>query len=177
MTWNYESIRNTILVRWKRHGFDRLLEEEKDYLRVWWLEAEASNGTLHQYFYNSTGDDALETVAALKRLNAPQAASILTDAIAIFVGDYPKDRIVRQNALNQIDSSYEQFSYLTDRLFTESEDVTSLAIDRVGEKYEISGIKEDESTQSTTIRIVALGLLVLIILSLIVGISAIIFSK
>ena len=70
MDLDYESIRDTIETRWRRHGYDALLPEERDYLLVWWLEAEASNGSLHQYFDNSTGDAALDTLNALRRINA-----------------------------------------------------------------------------------------------------------
>ncbi|WP_370682442.1 hypothetical protein [Comamonas sp. GB3 AK4-5] len=41
--------------RWDQ-GFEWLLQEEKEAIALWWLEAETMNGTLNQFFWNSAGD-------------------------------------------------------------------------------------------------------------------------
>ena len=163
MAFDYDTIRDMIETRWKRYGYDALLPEERDYVLVWWLQAEASNGSLHQYFYNSTGDAAFETLDALHRINAPNAASVLSDSIAtVSDGDYPTDRLKRQAALNAMPDSYHTFGTLTDRLFEESEDVTSLAIDRVGDAYTRENITAAEPSASKPMRAIAAAVLLVV---------------
>jgi hypothetical protein len=163
MTLDYDTIRGMIETRWKRHGYENLLPEERDYILVWWLQAEASNGSLHQYFDNSTGDRALDTLDALSRINAPNAAAVFSASIGtISAGDYPRDRLKRQAVLASISNCYDVFGALTDRLFEESEDVTSLAIERVGDAYAREGITEDEATATNSMRLIAAVILLLI---------------
>lgn len=50
------------------------------------LEREVNNGGFHQFFFNSSGDNADETVAALESVGAHNAAELLRQAIAKFPG-------------------------------------------------------------------------------------------
>ena len=177
MPFDYDAIRDTIETRWRRYGYDALLPEERDYLLVWWLQAEASNGSLHQYFDNSTGDAALDTLNALRRRNAPSAASVLSDSIEIVSdGDYPTDRLKRQAAINALESPYDKFAALTDRLFEQSEDVTSLAIDRVGVAYARESINVAEPSASKPMRAIATALLLALGVLAIIAIVVLLFS-
>ncbi|MFO1066098.1 MAG: DUF4375 domain-containing protein [Pirellulales bacterium] len=171
MTLNADEIRDRLEDRWKRFGYDALLPEERDFILVWWLEAEASNGTLHQYFSNSTGDSAIDALAALDRMGAQNAANILRGAMQLFgEGPYPTDQTQRNKTLTSL--SIDAFTTLTDRLFAESEDVQTLAIDRVGDAYVDNEIHEESTSNSKLLRWVATILLCLAVLAVIGAVVA-----
>jgi hypothetical protein len=129
------------------------------------LQAECSNGTLHQYFYNSAGDTAKETLAALKRLGAVSAYEVFAKAIAVFgESGYTSDRNARQQRLDSIPDQHRVFGQLTDELFEKSEDVVSLAIDRVGDAYNEQQIKPNAYERKSSLRIASLVLLVVLIM-------------
>ena len=161
VTLDANEIRDRLEDRWERMGYDALLPEERDFILVWWLEAEASNGTLHQYFTNSTGDSAIDTLAALERIGAPSAAQVLRDAMKLF-GDepYPTDRKQRNKSLDLLPT--DAFSNFTDRLFDESEDVQTLALDRVGDAYVSKEITDVSKSTSNYIRWLAILMLCLV---------------
>lgn len=172
MTLTSDEIRDRLEERWRRSGYDALLPVERDFILVWWLEAEASNGSLHQYFANSTGDAAIDTLAALDRIGAPRAAIVLRDAMKLFGdGPYPIDRAERNAILNSLherdDDGNETFDRLTDRLLDESEDVGTLALDRVGDAYTNGQVPQDTASGSQFIRWVAIILICLLTISLI----------
>ena len=156
-----DEIRDRLEDRWKRLGFDALLPEECDFILVWWLEAEASNGTLHQYFSNSTGDSAIDALGALDRIGAHCDANVLRDALKLFGdGPYPTDCNRRNKTLDSLPT--DALSNLTDRLFDESEDVRSVAIDRVGDACIKNEIRDESGSSSKLFRWFAIILLFLI---------------
>ena len=61
-------------------GYDNLTEAEKCYWLIWIVEAEANNGGLEQFFDNSSGSLAEETVIALDKIGAHNMASLLKKA-------------------------------------------------------------------------------------------------
>jgi len=159
-----DEVRELLETRWERLGYDQLLPVEQDYILVWWLQAEASNGTLHQYFYNSTGDSAAQTLTALERLGAKRAHTILGNAIAAFgVSGYTSNREERIKRLTSIPNQYEVFQGLTDKLFDESEDFISLAIDHVGDAYNERGIEVGHYARASKLRLPSIVLLLLIL--------------
>jgi hypothetical protein len=174
----FDDVRDLLEARWERLGYDRLLAEERDYLLVWWLQAEASNGTLHQYFSNSTGDQAEEALAALKRMGANNAHRILSKAVAAFgQAGYCSDRAERNRRLELIPDQYEVFQQITNELFDDSEDVASLAIDRVGSAYEERGIAADEPENAPRIfKIVAVVLATVLVLAGVVAVAMAVFA-
>lgn len=172
MTLNADEIRDLLEDRWERIGYESLLPVERDFILTWWLEAEASNGSLHQYFSNSTGDSALDTVTALDRIGAPRAADILRDAIKLFGdGPYPTDRNERNKILDALgerdDDGNNTFGRLTDQLFDESEDVRTLALDRVGDAYISGQVSDVTKAGSKSLRWFAIMLLCLIAFSVV----------
>ncbi|UXM95785.1 DMP19 family protein [Bartonella sp. HY329] len=60
-----------------------------------YLMMEMENGSLHQYFYNSSGDNAPETLEVLKKYKLEEDAEIFAQALAMFKSPYPKDRMTR----------------------------------------------------------------------------------
>ncbi len=69
-------------------------------LDVWLLEAEVYNGGFHQFFWNSAGDRAVETVASLERIGAPVTAGIVARAVAVFGAAPSPDRETRVSQMD-----------------------------------------------------------------------------
>ena len=57
---------------------------ETAFCRVMWLEASVDNGGFAAFFSSSYGDFASETLEALSRIGAFDAAALLREAIALF---------------------------------------------------------------------------------------------
>jgi hypothetical protein len=88
------------------NGFDSLMREEQEALALWWLEAETMNGTLNQFFWNSSGDLALIALSGLKELNAPITLRAFMSALEYFGESYPVDRELRMAHLQEIESAH-----------------------------------------------------------------------
>ena len=84
--------------RWGRLGVAGLLPEERDWVWLWWLHVEVDNNSFDQFFGNETGDHAPEMLAALERVGAVKARSILAQAMAVYdpAGGYTTDREKRR---------------------------------------------------------------------------------
>jgi hypothetical protein len=65
-------------------GPSGLTEAEQSVYCIAGLEREVNNGGFAQFFINSTGDHARETVAALRRIGADRTAGLLERAMAPF---------------------------------------------------------------------------------------------
>jgi len=69
------------------------------------LGGEVLNGGFEQYFSNSSGEYAHETLAALQEVGASQAAKLLEQAIAAFPGgQVPTQRLARYEALQKVNA-------------------------------------------------------------------------
>jgi hypothetical protein len=168
-----DEVRELLETRWERLGYDQLLPVEKDYILIWWLQAEASNGSLHQYFDNSTGDSAPDALATLQRVGATQGHAVLAKAMSAFgPSGYPTDRTVRMNRLKSIPDQYEVFQRLTDELFAHaahSEDVIYLALDRVGDAYNEQGIDPTDYARASKLRWPAIAILALTVFAAVIA--------
>lgn len=95
---------------WKRleenweKGFDSLMTEEQEALALWWLEAETMNGTLNQFFWNSSGDLGLIALSGLQSLHMPITLEAFKLALAYFGEPYPVDREQRMARLKDIEA-------------------------------------------------------------------------
>ena len=89
----------------QRRGHESLTAHERCVLNVADLEAEVSNGGLHQLFFNSAGDRVFAMINALKAIGAPETARIVEEACRLFHGEPSRDRYVRQEQLEQIDEA------------------------------------------------------------------------
>lgn len=87
--------------RWEA-GFDLLWPEEQQTIAIWWLVSETMNGTLDQFFWNSSGDLALLAQAGLRRLQLPVTAAALDSALAHFGPHYPVNRDERHRVLDAL---------------------------------------------------------------------------
>lgn len=108
----FQRIKDFLFARWEQHGIEGLLPEERDYILFWALDAEVSNGTLHQYLSNSSGDAASETVDALKRIGYVQIANTLEMAMEALPGGWCAERQIRNRRLSQIEDN--RFETLTE---------------------------------------------------------------
>ena len=82
----------------------KLTEPQKVLLFVENLEREVNNGGFHQFYFNSSGDYAHETLDALKTIGANKMADILTKANSVWPNQQvPKDRTKRENIQETIE--------------------------------------------------------------------------
>jgi hypothetical protein len=68
-----------------------------------WCQSEVLNGGFHQFFSNSTGVLAPESIVAFEALGMPQTAALVRNAIAWFGPDYPRDRDERNERLDSVE--------------------------------------------------------------------------
>lgn len=96
---------NRLEQNWAK-GFASLQREEQETLALWWLESETMNGTLNQFFWNSSGDLALLALAGLKNLTTPVTLAAFNSALAYFGDDYPCNRELRMAKLELLEAQY-----------------------------------------------------------------------
>lgn len=93
------------------------------------LEREVNNGGFWQYFMNSSGEFAHETLLSLKEIGAVKTAEVLQKAIDLFPeGNVPKDREIRQDLVNQIDPNKTIWYEIDERFMNYQEDLNDLNI-------------------------------------------------
>jgi hypothetical protein len=108
---------------------DTLTECEKNIVYIEELEREVNNGGFNQYFFNSSGDFALETIGALKIIGSKTFLEIVQEAVDKFPGKIvPKDRGERQKLLANIDENIELWEELDNRFYEYEEDIYELMI-------------------------------------------------
>ena len=87
------------------------------------LEREVNNGGFSQFFLNSSGDNAHETVLSLKAIGADKTADLLQKAIDQFPSKtVSKDRDKRTEIVEEIEETAEEVWNDLDQKFYEYED-------------------------------------------------------
>lgn len=116
--------------------FGKLTDHQKLFYLNQNLEREINNGGFNQYFCNSSGDNAHETILSLKAIGADKTADILQKAIDQFPNkSVPKDRDERTEIVEQIeDTANEVWEELDEKFFEYEDDLNSLNIEYV-KKY------------------------------------------
>lgn len=111
----------------------KLTEPQKNFYFNQNLEREINNGGLNQYFFNSSGDFAHETINSLKVIGANKTADILQKAIDQFPNkEVPKDRAARQVVLEKIEgTSNAVWEELDQKFFVYQDNLNNLNIDYV----------------------------------------------
>ena len=100
-----------------------LTEQQKQFYYNQCLEREINNGGFSQYFYNSSGGFAHQTVHSLQTIGANVTAEILQKAIDQFPNKkVPQDRAERQDILEQIRDTAELIWEELDKKFFEYQD-------------------------------------------------------
>lgn len=112
---------------------DNLTNEQKDFFFNQNLEREINNGGFNQFFYNSSGDFAHETIKSLKIIGADKTAAILQQAIDLFPDKtVPQDRIERQEILKKIETTANEiFEDLDQKFFVYEDDLNTLNLEFV----------------------------------------------
>lgn len=82
--------------------FARVTEAQGLVLAARWCLSETLNGGFHQFFFNPTGVLAPEGVRGFKLLGIPDAASVVTAAMAKLGAAYPREQEVRRMHLGRI---------------------------------------------------------------------------
>jgi hypothetical protein len=108
---------------------DKLTKCEKNIVYIEELEREINNGGFNQYFFNSSGDFAMEAINALKIIGSKIFLEILQEAVNKFPDKIvPKDRYERQELLKKIDKNIELWEELDNRFYKYEEDIYGLMI-------------------------------------------------
>jgi hypothetical protein len=93
----------SIAERLERDGLDALTAAERHYRGIYALEAEASNGSFHQFFSNEPGSVAADALAGLRAIGAAQMAESFDRAIDLFPGrQIPEDSESRNARLDAL---------------------------------------------------------------------------
>jgi hypothetical protein len=71
-------------------------------LAVWWADSEICNGGFHQLFSNSTGVLAPEAAEGFRAVGLEECFRIVRAAIERFGTEYPRDRVMRDAALQTL---------------------------------------------------------------------------
>lgn len=114
-------------------NLERLTDQQKNFLYNQNLEREVNNGGFKQFFYNSSGEFAHETINSLKIIGAHKTATIVQEAINQFPNNkIPKDRIERINLIENLSENVEIiWDELDQKFFIYEEDLNSLNIEYI----------------------------------------------
>ncbi len=78
----------------------------QDYYSLWWLQAEINNGGFFQFFVNKGHELAFMALEACRRINRPDIAELLIDAVNFYLRDEP--------VIEQIQSTLRSQPFSTD---------------------------------------------------------------
>lgn len=114
-------------------NMNALTDAQKNFYYNQNLEREINNGGFNQYFINSSGDFAHETVKSLRTIGANHTADILQSAIDEFPDKkVPQDRDERTNLVGQIEEkANEKWEDLDQKFFEYKDNLNLLNIDYV----------------------------------------------
>lgn len=102
---------------------EKLTGPQKTFYFNQYLEKEVNNGGFNQYFYNSSGSFANQTIISLREINAIKTANILQSAIDQFPNStVPEDRSERQEILKKIEDKAGEVWEELDQRFLEYQD-------------------------------------------------------
>jgi hypothetical protein len=96
-------VSDRVFDRYGKLGYNKLAQPEKVLACVWGLEGEVNNGGFDQYYFNSSGDHALDAVPSLEAIGAKHTANLVREANALFGDAGPSpDRFTRQKQLDAL---------------------------------------------------------------------------
>jgi hypothetical protein len=117
--------------------FNRANTKQRYLFAAYWCQSEVRNGGFHQFFWNSAGILAPESIVAFRAIKMPNAAHLIEKAMMFFGPIYPRDRNKRIEMLNtytkQNPKDQEPFDEFDDeflRLLDEESGGFNLATDR-----------------------------------------------
>jgi hypothetical protein len=119
-------------------NINHLNDQQKNFYYNQNLEREVNNGGFNQYFFNSSGNFAHETIASLNAIGALKTADLLQRAINQFPeGLVPVDRDERQTILGDIEEkANEAWGDIDQAFYQYQDDLNSLNIEYVKKNKE-----------------------------------------
>ena len=107
---------------------EKLNEHQKVFFLNQQLEREINNGGFNQYFFNSSGEYANETINSLVQIGANITAGILREAIQQFPDDkVPADEYERRQIISEIEKKANSvWNQLDDRFYKYDDDLNEL---------------------------------------------------
>jgi Domain of unknown function (DUF4375) len=114
-------------------SIQELTEAQKQFYYNQNLEREVNTGGFEEYFANSTGDFAHETILSLKAIGANHTADILQSAIDQFPGkQVPKGSDARNELMQKLgEAATERWAALDESFFEYKDDLNSLNLEFV----------------------------------------------
>lgn len=112
-----QPIANRVIDRWASEGFFALTPSEQVFLLVWGYGGEINNRGHVQFFSNTLGEYANQTVRALANLGCDDFASLLRRCIAAFPHGVPRDLSERNKVLENLPASVDVEFENADREF------------------------------------------------------------
>ncbi len=117
-----------------REGYDALTDDEKVVFLVSGLEAEVNNGGFDQFFFNSVGNYALETLEILRMIGSLEATELLENAIRVVFGEEMpnSDREERWEELEQLsEEQKEKLNEIDNKFFSLKEPLFELVVNYI----------------------------------------------
>lgn len=108
----------------------KLNEHERVIYITQTLEQEINNGGFSQYFFNSSGNLANESVDAFTKIGALKTAEICKKALDLFGGNVPADPEARQELLEELDCD-DEFDKLDDAFYDYEDNLEGLNSDYI----------------------------------------------
>lgn len=103
------ALSDSLFRRCNERGYDGLNVAERKVFCIDSVLREVNNGGFSQFFFNSSGDHAADTTAALRAIGADEWADIVRDAIALFPGGLvPSDLQERRAVLVDVGDALEE---------------------------------------------------------------------
>lgn len=123
---------------------EKLNEYEKTFFLTQKLEAEINNGGFDQFFFNSSGNFAYETVDAFQAIGAVKTAEICRKAINSFGKKIPKDRDKRMNFFDKYADDHVSniLDECDDAFYEYEEDLNQLNFDYIARNQAFFDLKE-----------------------------------
>ena len=114
-------------------AIEKLSETQKMFFFNQNLEREINNGGFHQFFLNSSGSFAHETIASLNAIGANKTSLILQEAIEQFPSStVPKKEALRREVMEKIeDKADEIWHKLDEKFYSYEENLYDLNIEYI----------------------------------------------
>ncbi len=109
--------------------FTELESDARDIYLVGLLEGDVNNGGFSQYFWNTEGQHAADTVDVLKRIGAKETASLLRRAMKLYGAPPSGDLDEWYDRLERVDSEHEDdLAELDERFYEGIDDLSALVM-------------------------------------------------
>jgi hypothetical protein len=127
------SLLDYVFNRYETLGFEELSEPERALVCVWSLHSEVESGGFKQFYFNISGEIAVEAVNAFKMIGAYELSGIIKKANSVFPDGHPPknrdERILYLDSLSEF--SREKLSFCDDKYYESDAVVDKLLFDYV----------------------------------------------